>query len=638
MSNIAKILKYNGFNTAAFGKWHQTAVWETSISGPFDRWPNGQGFEEFYGFIGGETNQWDPNVYHNYNHVEPKTTEEYHFLKDMTNKAIDWMKFQKAMTPDKPYFVYFAPGAVHAPHHVPESYIKKQKGKFDKGWDVIREETLQRQIEMGVVPKSTKLAPKAPGIKEWKDLNDNEKKLFTRQAEVFAAFLEMTDYEIGRFIDAAEELDAENTMVIYLLGDNGTSAEGGMIGLLNEATYFNQEKEWATVDVMLKNYDNWGDYTTNPHMAAGWAIAFDAPFGYAKQVASDYGGTRNGMIIKWPNKMKEIEKFRTQWHHAVDIAPIILEACDLPEPTVVDGVPQIPMAGTSLLYTLKNPDQPTHKTIQYFEILGNRGLYYDGWFARTIHQLPWGGAENPLSEDKWQLYNSEEDFSLVNDLSAKYPDKLKAMQELFIQEAIKNDVLPIDDRKYERFNAQYAGRPDLMAGRSEITLYQGQGGLLENNFLNIKNKSWSIEAELNTKKSKGKTNGVIIQQAGRFGGWSFYTLKGKLYFTYNYLGLRYYTTKSGITLPASDKVNVKMDLNYDGGGAGKGAEVELFVDGKSVGKSKIEKTQPFIFSGDETVNVGFDSESPVVPDAYNRATSQFNQEIKYVTTRISTNK
>lgn len=628
---LAKILNYNGYSTAAYGKWHQTAVWETSASGPFYRWPTFQGFDEFYGFIAGETNQWRPNVHHNLNQVETPDDTSYHFMTDMTDQAIDWVKMQQSYTPDKPYFIYFAPGAVHAPHHVPESYIKKHKGEFDKGWDAIREETLQRQIEMGVVPKGTKLPPKPKDIQDWDDLTDTQKKLFAHQAEVFAAFLEMADYEIGRFLDALEELgDMDNTMIVYIIGDNGTSAEGGMNGLYNETTYFNQAYDLNTPEFMMQYYDEWGSPETYPHMAAGWAVAFDSPFKWTKQVASDYGGTRNGMMIKWPKGIKGDGSIRDQWHYVTDVAPTVLDVCNLPEPKVVEGVPQIPMAGVSMKYTFDGIDEPSGKHIQYFQLMGNRGLYYDGWFAGTVHIAPWANPTNKMEDDQWFLYHVEEDFNMSHDLADKYPEKLAAMQKLFLDEAVKYNVLPLDDRRFELFNAELAGRPDLMAGRTEMTMYAGFGGALENNFLNTKNRSWEIEADIVCNEA---TTGVILQQAGKFAGWSLYTLNGDLKFCYNFLDAHRYTTVSDTKLTPG-KHTVKMTFDYDGGGYGKGGTVTLYIDGKKVGEGKVERTISMIYSGDETANVGKDTETMVTPD-YTLATSHFTGEIDKVTIRLT---
>jgi arylsulfatase len=385
---VAEMLRLNGYSTAAFGKWHETASWEASVSGPFDRWPTRQGFDKFYGFLGGETNQWAPFLYDGDAQVELPNDPNYHFMADMTDKAVAWVKYQKALTPEKPSFVYFAPGATHAPHHVPKEWIAKWAGKFDQGWDKLREETLARQIKLGVVPAGTKLAPKAPGIKDWDTLSADEKRLFSRQAEVFAAFADYTDYEIGRLLKAFEAVgQADNTLVFYIAGDNGTSGEGGQNGMFNEYTYFNGVPE--KVEDMLKLADKWGGPETYPHMAAGWAVALDTPFGWMKQVASDFGGTRNGMVVSWPKGIKAKNGIRSQFGHVIDVAPTILQAIGLPEPKVVNGTKQIPMEGKSLMYSFEDAKAKERHTTQYFEIAGNRALYHDGWYARTIHRAPW---------------------------------------------------------------------------------------------------------------------------------------------------------------------------------------------------------------------------------------------------------
>ncbi|CAG0977168.1 hypothetical protein GPROT1_02014, partial [Gammaproteobacteria bacterium] len=385
---LAEMLRLNGYSTAAFGKWHETAAWETSISGPFDRWPTQQGFDKFYGFIGGETNQWAPYLFDGVAPVELPHDPNYHFMTDMTDKASAWIRYQKAMAPHKPFFVYFAPGATHAPHHVPKEWIAKWKGKFDQGWDRIREETLERQTRMGLVPPGTKLAPKPPAIKDWDKLSDDERRLFARQAEVFAAFLDYTDHEIGRMLGAVEATgQADNTLVFYIAGDNGTSGEGGENGMFNEYTYFNGVAE--KVPDLVKLIDKWGSPETYPHMAAGWSVALNAPFGWMKQVASDFGGTRNGMVVHWPKGIKAKGEIRTQFGHVIDVAPTILQAAGLPEPRVVNGTPQIPIEGVSMAYTFDDARAPDRHTTQYFEIAGNRAIYHDGWLARTIHKAPW---------------------------------------------------------------------------------------------------------------------------------------------------------------------------------------------------------------------------------------------------------
>ncbi|RLD75809.1 MAG: arylsulfatase [Bacteroidetes bacterium] len=437
---LAEMLRLNGYSTAAFGKWHETAAWETSVSGPFDRWPTRQGFDKFYGFIGGETDQWAPLIYDGTKKVNPPKMKNYHFTTDMTNQAINWVKAQQSMTPEKPFFVYFATGAVHAPHHVSKEWSDKYKGQFDKGWDAIRKETVKKMKKMGIIPENTNLAPKPEDIKDWDKLTANEKKLFARQAEVFAGFMEMTDYEVGRLMDAIKDIEElDNTLFIFVAGDNGTSAEGGMVGMYNEMTYFNGVEE--KVEDLIPLMDDWGLENTFPHMAAGWAVAFDAPFTWTKQVASDFGGTRNGMIIHYPKGIKGKNEIRTQFSHVIDIAPTVLEIAGLPEPKVVNGVPQTPIEGTSLAYSFKDKNAAERHTIQYFEMFGNRAIYNNGWFARTIHRAPWENTNLPdLDKDVWDLYHVDDDFSLTNNLAAKYPEKLKEMQSLFMWQAQKYHV------------------------------------------------------------------------------------------------------------------------------------------------------------------------------------------------------
>ena len=622
---VAEMLRLNGYSTAAFGKWHETATWETSVSGPFDRWPTRQGFDKFYGFFGGETNQWAPFVYDGTHVVELPEDPNYHFMNDMTNQAVAWMKYQKALTPDRPYFMYFAPGATHAPHHVPQQYIDKWKGKFDGGWDAMREQILARQIEMGIVPAGTKLAPKPEAIQNWESLTPDQKKLFTRQSEVFAGFLDMTDHEVGRLLTAVEESgQADNTLVIFVYGDNGTSAEGGANGMFSEMTYFNGVQE--TVEDMLKKYDKWGGPETYPHMAAGWAVMFDTPFQWTKQIPSDHGGTKVGMAIRWPKGIKANGGLRTQFAHVIDVAPTILEAAGLPEPKIVNGVEQIPMDGTSLMYTFNDPGAKERHTTQYFEVAGNRAIYHDGWYARTIHKAPWEREpRRPLTEDIWELFYTPEDFSLANDLSAQNPEKLKELQDLFMKEAEKNHVLPIDDRVFERMIAANVGRPDIMGNRKSLTLADGMVGMSENVFLNIKNRPITLTAEVEI--PTGKTaNGIIIAQGGRFGGWALYVKDGIAAYDYNFLGMQRFTVAAGQKLTPG-KHTIKFDFAYDGGGPGKGGSGTLLIDGKKAGEGRIERTQAGIFSADETADVGIDLATPVVERIGAEAKSKFNGSI-----------
>lgn len=629
---LAEMLRLNGYATAAFGKWHETAAWEASVAGPFDRWPTRQGFDKFYGFLGGETNQWAPYLYDGTAVVELPNDPNYHFMSDMTEKARAWIKHQKALTPDRPSFVYFAPGATHAPHHVPKEWIAKWKGKFDQGWDKIREETLARQIQLGMVPPGTKLAPKPAAIKDWDTLSADEKRLFTRQAEVFAAFLEYTDHEIGRMLEAFDEVgQADNTLVLYIAGDNGTSGEGGQNGMFNEYTYFNGVNE--TVEDMLKKIDQWGGPETYPHMAAGWSVAFNSPFGWMKQVPSDFGGTRNGMVIHWPKGIKAKNEVRSQFGHVIDIAPTVLEAIGLPEPKMVNGVEQIPMEGTSLVYSFDDADAKERHTTQYFEIAGNRAIYHDGWFARTIHKAPWEPKPRRALEDNsaWELFDVRSDFSLAYDLAAKDPKKLEEMQALFLKEAGKYGVLPMDDRFFERLDPKAVGRPDLMAGRTSMTLAEGMTGMMEGVFVNVKNRSKTLAAELVVPEGGG--NGTVIAQGGRFGGWSLYVKDGVPAYDYNFLGLQHTTITSSKKL-VPGKAEVRFEFDYDGGGPAKGGKGMLFVNGEQVGEGRIPATQPGIFSADETADVGIDLGTPVVEAIGAEAKSRFTGRIPKLTVEV----
>ncbi|MEI8006580.1 MAG: arylsulfatase [Bacteroidota bacterium] len=621
---MAEVLRQNGYNTAAFGKYHETPPWEISNSGPQDRWPTRSGFEKFYGFIGGETNQYAPLIYDGVTLVETPNDPNYHFTTDMTNQAISWVRFQQALSPDKPFFLYYAPGATHAPHHVPKAWAEKYKGNFDQGWDKLREMTLERQKKLGIVPQNTKLAPKPADIKDWEKLSADEKKLFTRQMEVYAGFAEQTDYEAGRLIAAIKDLGVmDNTIIIFIAGDNGASAEGQMNGMYSEMTYFNAVPE--TVPDMLKHYDEWGGPTTYPHFAAGWAVALDAPFSYTKQVASDFGGTRNGMIIQWPAGIKAKGEVRSQFGHVIDIAPTVYEISKIPSPKMVNGIAQDPIEGTSLAYTFNDAKAAGQHKVQYFEMFGNRAVYQDGWFARTIHRPAWRlKPSHPLKEDQWELYNTTEDFSLANDLSAQNTDKLKDMQALFMKEAEKYHVLPLDDRLLERTDAELMGRPTVMGHRTSVTYGEGMKGMGTDIFIDLRNKSYTITAEV-TVDTKG--NGVIVCQGGRFGGLSFYLKDGKPAFTYNYLGIQSTRIMSSEALKPGNYLLV-YDFKYDGIKPGLGGIGTITVNTKKVAEGRIEKTQPGIFSVDDMADIGLDEGTPVAD--YGKS-SKFNGKIVKVT-------
>ena len=628
---LAEMLRLNGFATAAFGKSHETAAWEVSTSGPTNRWPTRSGFDEFYGFIGGEANQWAPTIYHGMDQVEPPNVPNYHFLTDMTDQAIDWAKAVKSLTPDKPFFIYYAPGATHAPHHVPKEWIARYKGRFDQGWDKLREETLARQKTLGVVPPETGLAPKPAAIKDWDTLHARRAEAL-RPSDGGVRRLRRVRRPRGRPAGPGHRSRwgrLDNTLVFYILGDNGASAEGGMNGLFNEMTYFNGVHE--NVADILTHYDDLGGPFSYGHYAAGWAVAGDTPFTWTKQVAANYGGTRNGMVVHWPRRIKARGEVRSQWHHVIDIAPTILEATSLPEPKAVNGTPQTPIEGVSLVYTFDDPRTSSRHATQYFEIFGNRAIYHDGWLAGTVHRLPWEPKPRAtLQDDVWELYDTRTDFSLANDLGTRNPEKLKEMQDLFMREAVKNHVLPIDDRSLERMNAAMVGRPDLMAGRTSLTVYQGMTGMTENVFINLKNRSHTITAEVDIPQVDA--DGVILCQAGRFGGWSLFLKGGKPTYTYNFLGLQRYTVAATEAVPTG-KATIRFEFVYDGGRPGSGGTGTILVDGKKAAEGRIDHTQGFAFSADEGADVGRDSGTPVTDD-YKERDNAFTGRIHKVTVEL----
>ena len=624
---VTEMLRLNGYSTAAFGKYHETAPWEVSISGPFDRWPTRSGFDKFYGFIGGETNQWAPFLHDGTTPVEPPKDPNYHVTTDLATQAINWMRFQKSLTPDKPFFVYWATGAVHAPHHVPQKWIDQYKGKFDMGWDKYREQTLARQIELGVVPKGTQLASKPADIQDWDALSADEKRLYARQMEAFAAFASHTDNEVGRMVTVLEEMgEMDNTLFLYIWGDNGCSAEGGLTGTFNELIPLNGLPD--TVEDQLERIDDWGGKDSYPHFHAGWAHAGNTPFQWTKQIASHYGGTRNPLVVHWPNGIKAKGEVRAQWHHVTDIGPTVMEAAGLPFPTHVNGAKQKPFEGTSLIYSFDDAQAADRHTTQYFEMFGNRAIYHDGWTATAKHRTPWASdPDGPLLADQWELYHVAEDFSQANDVAAEHPEKLEELQALFMEEAIKYNVLPLDDRVFERFNAAVAGRPDLMGDRKTLTLYPGMTRIMENAFINVKSRSHSITAEVEVPEGGGE--GVIICQGGKFAGWSLYMKDGKATYVHNWFGRALYTVTSPQAL-APGKATIRYDFTYEGGEEmGKGGTGALFVNGTKVAEGKVANTIPFLISADETADVGVDYHTPVSPD-YAQHGNEFTGTIKKI--------
>src|SRR5947207_344548 len=624
---LAEMMRLNGYSTAAFGKYHETPPWEVSVSGPFDRWPTHSGFDKFYGFIGGETNQWAPAIFDGTVRVEHAQTPDYHFTVDMTDQALAWMQAQHSLTPDKPFFVYFATGALHAPHHVPREYIDRYKGQFDSGWDALRDQTFANQKRLGVIPATAQLTKRPKEIPSWDSQTPDQKKLEARQMETFAGFAEHTDEQVGRLVDALREMGVlDNTLFIYIVGDNGASAEGGPEGAYNEMMALNGIIN--TAEINMPHLENWGDPSTFPHYAIGWAWAGDTPFQWTKQIASHYGGTTNGVVIHWPTRVKAKGEFRSQFTHVTDVAPTVLEATGLPFPKSVNGTAQRAFDGTSMTYTFDNPKARETHTTQYFEMFGNRGIYHDGWVACTRHSIPWLMVPlPPLSKDIWELYHVAEDFSQAHDLAAQNPAKLKELQDLFTKEAIKNHVLPIDDRRSERFDATIAGRPDLIGNRTSLTVYPGMTGMGENAFINVKNRSYTITAPVELKDAN--TNGVIIAQAGAFGGWVLYMKGGKVHHEYNYFGVER-TNIGGQTVLPPGKHEIKYEFIVDAPKPGSGGKCALYVDGQKVAEGRITKTQPYAFSGDEGVDVGVDNETMVSND-YKPGENEFTGKIEKVT-------
>jgi arylsulfatase A-like enzyme len=627
---LAETLKLNGYATAQFGKCHEVPVWETSPLGPFDSWPSGGGgFEYFYGFIGGETNQYYPAIYEGTTPVEPDRTpdEGYHFTEDMTDKTIKWIRQQKALMGDKPFFVYFAPGATHAPHHVRPEWSAKYKGKFDQGWDKLREATFARQKELGVIPPEAELTARPAEIPAWDDIPDDLKPVLSRQMEVYAGFLEHTDHHIGRLVDALEDLGIlEDTLIYYINGDNGASAEGTPNGCFNELVVLNGAFGLETTEFMVSKIDEFGTPTAYNHYAVGWAHAMDTPYQWTKQVASHWGGTRNGTIVHWPKGIEAKGEVRNQFHHVIDVAPTVLDAAGLPEPKTVHGVPQKPIEGVSMRYAFDDAGAAERRETQYFEMFCNRGIYDKGWTAVTRHSTPWVPEElPPFQDDTWELYDTHTDWSQAHDLAAEMPEKLEELKALFVEEAKKYNVLPLDDRRFERFNSDLAGRPTLITGNSQV-LFAGMGRLSENSVVNVKNKSHSVTAELTV--PDGGAEGVIVSQGGEFAGWSFYVRNGRPKYCYNLFGLQRFYVEGDRELPRGTH-QVRMEFAYDGGGLAKGGTISLYVDGEHAGEGRVEGTVPMAFSADETCDVGSDTASPVSDD-YTPETSRFSGTIDWV--------
>jgi arylsulfatase A-like enzyme len=627
--SVGEVLRENGYNTSWFGKMHNVPDWMSSQAGPFDLWPSGLGFEYFYGFLGGDSDQWHPALYENTVPIEPYLGNPNYILDhDLADKAITWMQMQHALAPNKPWLLYYATGTAHAPHQAPKEWIAKYKGQFDQGWDKVREETLARQKQLGVVPANTQLTKRPEQLAAWDTLSPDQKRLFAHMMEVYAGALSYADNQIGRVLDAVKDSgQLDNTMVIFIMGDNGASAEGTLQGTTNEVgTAANGVTE--SLPYLLSMMDQLGGPNTYNHYPVGWALAMDSPMQWTKQVASHFGGTRNGMVISWPGHIKDAGGIRSQFSHVIDIVPTIYEAAGITPPRIMDGVEQKPLEGTSLVYTFDNAKVPTRHTTQYFELVGNRAIYKDGWMASTTPlRLPWvtiGSEPNP-DDFKWELYNINEDFSQANNLAEKNPAKLKELQDAFDVEAKKYNVYPIDSSFAKR--ADTAIRPSLTRGRDEFTYYPGMIRIPEGSAPNFKNKSWAIGAEVTI--PEGGANGVLATIGGRYGGWALLMQDDKPQFVYAFSNQPEYKFRIASDQPlAAGNHVIRLSFKYSGGGIGKPATGVLFVDGKQVAEGQIPRTIPIRFSLDETFDVGEDTGTPVVEDYVNKMPFAFTGTLK----------
>ena len=628
---IGEVLRQNGYMTAWIGKNHNTPTWETSAAGPFDRWANGLGFDYFYGFNAGDMNHWNPILYRNRDLVPASTDPDYHLTTDLADKAIAWVRQAKAIAPDKPYFLYVATGATHAPHHTPQEWIAKFKGKFDGGWDQYREQTLERQKALGVVPADTKLTVRSKGLPAWDSLNADQKRLYARMMEVFAAYGAHCDHELGRVVDAVKAMpDADNTLIVYIAGDNGASAEGGLEGSLCENLFFNGFSErWED---NLKAVDELGGPRHFNHFPSAWAHAMNAPFQWTKQVASHFGGTRNPMIISWPARIRDKGGLRTQFLHTIDIVPTLYEVCGITAPTELNGVQQKPIEGLSFAFAFDDAAAGSRRKTQYFELGCNRGLYHDGWMASCPSFVPWDPNRAEFDPDKapWELYKIDEDFSQSNDLAAQHPDKLRELQDLWWVEASKYNVLPLDWRAAIRLNAEAMGRPSLIGHRTSMTYYPGVIGLPDAASPPMCNKSWTITADVELLDDS--TEGMIVTHGGLEGGYGLYLRDGRPTFVYNYLSVDRPTFTATAPLPRG-KTRIVVDFAYEGGGMGKGGEITMTANGRKIAGGRLERTIPIQLSLGEGLDIGMDVGSPIdftyqLPFAFTGKIEQVTVELK----------
>ena len=606
-ASVAQILQMSGYGTSCFGKWHLTPSWEQGPAGPYDRWPTGMGFDRFYGIIGAEASHWEPAAYDQTTPISPHINRPgYHLTEDLADQAINWMERHRVSAPDRPWFCYFSTPAVHAPHHAPSDWIEKYQGKFDAGWDNLRQEIFARQVQLGVIPENTNLTVRPDEIPAWNEYPERYRPVATRLMECFAGFLAHTDHHIGRVIDAARAQERE-TLVIYLSGDNGASAEGTIHGAWSAPSFQNgvhEDPEW-----LLEHIDDFGTAKCENHFNVGWAWALDAPFQWMKQVASHFGGTRNGLAIEWPGQIDDKGGLRSQFHHAVDIAPTILEAAGITAPDTVNGITQEPFHGIPMGYSYAD-DGPSKRTTQYFEILGNRAIYNDGWIASCFHgRVPWirmQGFEFDGPQEQWELYDVKNDFSQSIDLADKHPDLLKQLIDLFDSEAKKFGVYPLRDAGSRRGGE--LGVPHALGGLRTMTYTTAHVRMPESVVVRLKNCSWRITGDIETTNI---ARGVIACQGGNMSGWSMWLDDGTPNFTYNCFGHEITTLAGAPLAPGAHRIEAIFD--YDGG-FGMGGELVLMVDDRAVARNRLDQTVPIGFSmSGETFDVGTDAGSPVGP-------------------------
>jgi arylsulfatase len=627
---VSEVLRQYGYATSWFGKNHNTPDWETSLNGPFDHWPSGYGFDYFYGFMGGDVDQWQPTLYENHNLVPRSSDPNYILTTDLTDHAIQWLRRTRSIDPAKPYFLYMATGATHAPHHVSPDWIAKFRGQFDQGWDVYRQQTLERQKRLGVVPANTELTPRPASLPAWASLSPDQKRLFARMMEVFAAFTAQTDYEMGRLLDAVRaQPDADNTLIFYIVGDNGASAEGGLVGLLNENSFFNNVPENLADN--LKAIDELGGPKHFNHFPAGWAWAMNTPFQWTKQIASHLGGVRNPLVVSWPKRIRDRGGVRGQFGHAIDIAPTIYEAVGIMPPTELNGVAQKPIEGVSMAYTFDSAQAVGRHRTQYFEMFINRGIYTDGWWAASRAGIPWESSPAPIDTDTlhWELYNLDADFSQAHDLAAREPVRLRQLQDLWWAEAARYNVLPLDNRKAERLSAELQGRPSPTAGRTTFTYYPGVAALPAGSAPNLLNKSWTVTADVEV--PKGAVNGVVWAMGALDGGFTLYVRNGKPVFAGNFLG-RTMSRAAGTNALPQGHVKLRGEFTYDGGGMGKGATLTLFVNDQKVGEARMAATHALTLGLGGTLDIGLDTGAPA--DAVYSAPFPFTAIVDSVTIQL----